>query len=962
MNELMNMCKLWLIQRYKECLPLSIEPFKWHRVERDDFRRLIETPTEDSPAILQDAALGLLLVLVPIVDTWGRDKIRHVVETDLRGALSLRSLLLLEDTGSEQIKEGTHDSKGTWRVCVHWLIPKRHIEIWKYSLLVLRQKSSIFEEIPVDGIVYDRPDTIKLALDNHRFPRLLLETRHVFNKSPNEVDRWVGADEKIREALRGFSNKFSQPLEKVIAEGIEKLALEYKSSTESKYPERPTFLDRIEIHNFRSIRHLTLAPWSHDRKAQPWIIHGPSGTGKTSLAEALSLFFFKASSRYSEYLDDKDISSLKNASGYVSQYLVPISNSQSQSRQEPRCSVGSKEINAFSKWLIEKRDETEKILLEEAEGTLSAQEDTRKFIHLEGTDLAARLAQSFSKLALSLRTHVDNGFTQAQNLRIKFLRDYGLSAQAKLRETIRNRIANDSLLKALPGVSNNNMAFLKTYASFEIEEGQRANALLQRLNVAITIDEIVKRITRLEPATRKAAFLQEIVHGFKEQHDTLNQVEILIQRFRSRKDLVSVDLSDIKTQADIWATWLLAPKQTDGEKIPTDVNLKELQEKLTKLSGERNELTKKGLSLKPLHEHLAQSLKFIHEYWIKDHFDKCPTCNTSFSDGIINIVSPSHARLEEELTLLRQRFNTLTEEMRVTENRIKALGQPQCPVPKETRDRIDTVFKTLLNIPHSVESLLLSSDTRPHVLSLLEFAQTPPTSIGVLSDPLLEAQKCAESIVEQWHRADVLAEEPDAWDIVRKTLFQVLQQVVEYHLPSTVQAIWWEIAASLTPAFWLLPGRLSFRTETRRNVPRLEVLINQDRLARYVLNNAEQHVLGLAWFFTQHLLKGRFRHAWLLLDDPAQEMDQPTFRDLCRFLATILRLYESQEANVDRFTLVLLLHQEERALDAAREMDSGLHLLGWSQAQTDEQTIRRVLLTGPTYHSPLPQTIIARAS
>ena len=97
----------------------------------------------------------------------------------------------------------------------------------------------------------------------------------------------------------------------------------------------------------------------------------------------------------------------------------------------------------------------------------------------------------------------------------------------------------------------------------------------------------------------------------------------------------------------------------------------------------------------------------------------------------------------------------------------------------------------------------------------------------------------------------------------------------------------------------------------------------------------------------------RFRHAWLILDDPAQEMDQPTFRELTRFLATVLRPHEHA---IRPFTLLLLLHQEERALDAARETDSGLYVLGWTDRQTEfsgeSNTVRRMRINGPGFHGP----------
>lgn len=968
MNDLMNICKEWLSKRYREYLPSENEPFKWLRVARENFRLRTENPDELSPAIIQDNQLGLLLVLIPIEKSWETNMIKIKVEADLRGAISLRSLLLLKDTG-KAIDKTHEDDDGTWRVCIHWLVPGCHVDNLKANLLLLRQKSSLFEEVPVDIIRYNNSNTLNNDLSDHGFPRLLLITRHVFNQKSNEVIRWAGADEKISTALNGFSRQFNQKTEKSIAENIEQLARTFQTNAENHYPERPCCLDNIEIRNFRSIKHLTLMPWNSERKTQAWVIHGPNGTGKTSIAEALSLCFFGASSRYREYLGDSDISSSKNADGYVSQYLKPLhlSDSRNHSEEEPCCKVGDKEYKSLAEQMLNSKDDVAHTLIEEADGVLSIQEETSDFIHLPGDKLAARMSQSFSNLAEKMNDFVDKGSKQAQDRRLHFLSGYGLTAQIKLQETIRNRIAQNILMKSRQGISNNNLIFLKLLANFENEDGKKAHDLLKRLDSDTTIEETVKRITRLDPAVKEDRFRQEIHSCFQERYESLILVEELIQRFRSRNAATTdIDLSDIIAQSEIWAKWLTSQTQKSDEIKPVDNNLKELQEKLNKLSLERKEITDNGQALRPQHEYLSQTIKFIEMHWIKEHSDTCPTCHTIFPEGILNVINPFYTSLDERLTHYRERYKILTDEMRNLENTIKALGHPQCPVSQESRDRINSLLDALLEDRVSAESLLLSSDHRPHILALLKFAQTPPSSIEEPRDPLLDANECAKSIMEQWQKAGDLSEEPEAWTNIKKTITEILKQVLEEHLPTTIQAIWWEIAACLTPAVWLLPDRPKFRAETKRNSQRLDIVI-QGRLARYLLNNAEQHILGLAWFFTQHVIKGRFRHAWLLLDDPAQEMDQPTYRDLCRFLATLLRMYKTDVTNANPFTLVFLLHQEQRALDAAREMDSGLYLLGWSDHQTDKktagpQTIRRILLAGPTFHSPLPEKIFQSAS
>jgi hypothetical protein len=96
----------------------------------------------------------------------------------------------------------------------------------------------------------------------------------------------------------------------------------------------------------------------------------------------------------------------------------------------------------------------------------------------------------------------------------------------------------------------------------------------------------------------------------------------------------------------------------------------------------------------------------------------------------------------------------------------------------------------------------------------------------------------------------------------------------------------------------------------------------------------------------------------MLLDDPAQDMDQPSFRALCRFLATLLSLYDN--AGLD-FTLLLLLNQEDRAMDAARETGQGLILLGWTGSQEDA-TVQRIGIFGEGTRSPQPADLFPRAA
>jgi hypothetical protein len=126
-------------------------------------------------------------------------------------------------------------------------------------------------------------------------------------------------------------------------------------------------------------------------------------------------------------------------------------------------------------------------------------------------------------------------------------------------------------------------------------------------------------------------------------------------------------------------------------------------------------------------------------------------------------------------------------------------------------------------------------------------------------------------------------------------------------------------------------------------------------LAAHILNGAEIQNLGLAWFFTRYLTFGRFHHALLILDNPAQNMDQPTYRDLCRLLESLLRLHRSHRQPL---TMLTFFHQDTRALDAARATNGTLHLLRWNKKGTPviEEAIR---LLQDEHPAPYPTKVLA---
>lgn len=127
-------------------------------------------------------------------------------------------------------------------------------------------------------------------------------------------------------------------------------------------------------------------------------------------------------------------------------------------------------------------------------------------------------------------------------------------------------------------------------------------------------------------------------------------------------------------------------------------------------------------------------------------------------------------------------------------------------------------------------------------------------------------------------------------------------------------------------------------------------------LARYILNTAENHTMGLAWFFLRYITFGRFHHACIVMDDPAQEMDQATYRELCRFWETLVRIHKVGNKPL---SLLIMLHQEERALDAARATGGELHLLAWGNNQKPE-SVKKVALLGEGFAPLKPEKVLEK--
>jgi hypothetical protein len=219
------------------------------------------------------------------------------------------------------------------------------------------------------------------------------------------------------------------------------------------------------------------------------------------------------------------------------------------------------------------------------------------------------------------------------------------------------------------------------------------------------------------------------------------------------------------------------------------------------------------------------------------------------------------------------------------------------------------------------------------------------------------ARVTAEKVIALCHNIDKVFEQPDRWREILQRLRKLYSGVVQAHLPKTIEGLWREIAFSMTPARWLLTGMPAIAVETFKGEQsaRIQMLgFEGTPLARHILNQAEIHICGLSWFLVRYLTAGRFLGPYIVLDDPAQEMDQTTYKDFCRLLEALIRLHRRGGLELK---LILLLHQEDRAIDAARSLNALLTVLSWSDSQT-EKSVTGVRLFGDAPYWPRPEAVL----
>ena len=900
MQALLENCESWLARQYKNILGLDLigDVVRLRWLSPDSLTKESERPNAQS-LVIEDADIGCMLFLIPYVPEF--------LDLQINQALGLRSRLLRESnyTGIEKAGD-KEDQDGSWRVRLVWLVGDNDWNDWQQKIIELRRESGAAEEITFDAVPI-KNNNIQKSLDSHGLPQLLLNTRALLRQSSGEAEKWLSADSHVSVELQNFSHRFSTPRTRTIARELEEKAKLLKPVEKNQVSIHPRPFKRFSVQNFRNLDALEIGgDHPDDMSTEAIILFGPNGTGKSSLAEAITLAAFGTSPRLEQFMIDKDING-RSAELYLRKYLTPLNNIGVQ----PSYTWGESQKCEFA---LHPNEESKGRF----EGVVLNQEDSIKFTDLSHGELAARVLTGYSSLADHLSEWLIQEEKRAKDTKLIFTRKHGLNSAIKRSSTAYNRLAERILSEQLQRPSPEFIDWLRFFGRQLDEDGRYASKLVT--DWISQHDTVVKRLAdTLQKLQEKDASQSQITQAIL---DKLREYDVIARRseeFRQRlqKRIVTLreQLEDTLTQIETLGVWLAS--QSDNEDKP-EVDSEVLKTEIENLANERAKLESSGKSLRGRLDLLDQASQFLTSHWATQHPDICPVCDSNVADrqGIETVVLVLQDETNTTIQALRTRHVEIQTTQKELDVKLKVAGMSICPVAAEDQSRIKDWLSPFLPEGAVLEDWLINPQYRQQLKDDLSRMGILPEAPKPYADASQESERLATDFIELTQEADMALEEPQSIAEVKKAFEQRMEKILKDHLPSTLGKVWEELTLTLTTAPWLLPDRPNM--ELGNSSKSLSVQVGKSgRYIRYIYNAAERHLLGLAWFFTYYLAKRRFDEAWMLLDDPAQEMDQPSFRELVRLWETLLRLHQKMCRS---FTLIAALHQEARALEAARDV------------------------------------------
>lgn len=596
-------------------------------------------------------------------------------------------------------------------------------------------------------------------------------------------------------------------------------------------------------------------------------------------------------------------------------------------------------------------------------GNFLAQDDTHRFIGMQARDLAAELLCGYSGLAEALLEVATSESTKADAELKAMLSRLQLDHPGQITkpDTARTKVAERELREA-------------SHASADLLGRLRAEGLLwcaataSANHLADGLQPDGERLASVAKALSKQtlgdAASKTLLHAFLAP---MWQARTQVDGFLSRVSAIRQAWPEkLTSQIELWGTWLVARRADKPAEDPAALAALEAQR--LELNTTLSDLTRRGQLRKEREAHFAGIQSFLEETWSKSGGTHCPTCDTDLVErgGSVAVIAAVRMENTEARNALRKEYSEVQQRLKDLEQRLALLGSRRCPLTDAEQEAVRDAVAVYLPEGSSLDQMLADPVERGRCLTWIELVRGFQVAAPMAGDmDALDRQVgiLMERLRGAYDDMELGFKRPEAWRSVVKELKRRLAGVVERHLPETIAGLWHEIALNLTPAPWQIRGDLDFAVENRRGNHEARIRLvgsggaGDSRLARYILNRAEVRALGLAWFLVGYLTSGRFKRALLVMDDPALDMDQTTFRDFCRLLESLLRLHRVRAIPL---TVLLLLHQDERALDAARATDALLHRLVWNQG--DASVARSIKLYNDEHRHPTPASILAFTS
>lgn len=926
--------KSWLVRQYKTKLNVEIDsspsPSTVALWVQDDQRN----------ASLFDADLGLWVKFIELEEA---ATIREHVDAAVQMALAQSSQLLVKSG----LPKNAIDAAGAWTMTLVFLTPVQLRVGWEAAVQSLRSQSGFTEEISLDAIFYtDNTDLLRELDTGAAIPHLMFHSRSLLKLPVERLQAWSSADSEVAEMLDTLPSKFPNTVDRELVQRLVEAALNSHASQpiERAYIKPARRIERVAVRHMRNIADFDLVLREPRNEVVARIVHGPNGTGKSSIFEALSIAVAGSSRRLQDYLQDSDEGKVNSAQAYLAKALVPLD------------AIGQPSILADGFNVLENlpsdSKEAERRLLD-ADGTLLAQEDARLFVGRTGVELGAKILRDYSRLAQGLQKTCADEFNAANNQRQNWLRAFRINAGVRRDDSRLRNLVMHFLAEHFPQGSQQIPAWLQ---SVELRDGRRK---LDARTLAASwrmVDEKPRReqlATSVEPwesLGEPDQCVRLIQQWVEERQLVVSRIELLRAQLADVCTEFAIQRTEIEADLKEWQSWALKPSA--GQEVRKATEDADKEER--RINERLSQLKTQGLAYAEQRQHIEQVQVGLMQSWVKIHPHDCPTCGADHKDdgGIAKVMADLAKQLDEKIVEARKQYGELLTQARAISQQRSTQGQ--CPLSGERRAELARMFGTDETGYQSLELSLRSPHYVDELLRSVDVLLVPPD----LPQPL-DASKAAknvwDAIAAENAKGAALWELPERWTRIKSVIDRECDAIVKQHLPETLEAVWTELAMVMTPARWNLADSPRMVTGSSRTADSLRLVVGHgERIigVRHIYNQAESHILGLSWFFTQYLSSGRAKHALMALDDPAQEMDQTTFRAFTRLLQTLCRLHERYSMPL---TLVLLLHQEDRALDAARATNHQVTSLRWAKKISAHESVEQVILVSPDFKAPLPK-------